>query len=57
MMALQVMNPQQVIDQQSKDRNMEDLIIESFKKNVRTYLTKTQEMRNDIYSLLKDGIK
>ena len=36
---------------------MEDLTIASCDKNVRTYLTKMQEMRNDIDYLQKDGIK
>ena len=36
---------------------MEDLTIASCDKNVRTYLTKMQEMKNEIDSLQKDGIK
>ena len=36
---------------------MEDLTIELCKNNVRTYLTKIQEMRNEIDSLQKDNIK
>ena len=33
---------------------MEDLTIESYKKNVHTYLTKMHEMRKEIDSLQKD---
>ena len=36
---------------------MEDLTIASCDKNVRTYFTKMQEMKNEIDSLRKDGIK
>ena len=57
MMAIQVMHPQMVIDHQDKNRKMEYLIIELRKNNVRTYLTKMQEMRNEIDYLQKDGIK
>ena len=39
-MALQVINPQMLIDHQSKEREMEDLTIELCDNNVRTYLTK-----------------
>ena len=35
---------------------MEDLTIKSCKKNVRTYLTKMQDMQNKIDSLQKEGI-
>ena len=36
---------------------MEDTTIKSFKNNIYTYLTKMQEMQNDIDSLQTDGIK
>ena len=36
---------------------MEDLNIELYEKNVHTYLTKMQDMRNEIDSLPKDWIK
>ena len=57
MMALQVMKPQMVIGHQSKERKMEDLTMDSCKNNVHTYLTNMQEMRNEIVSLQKYGIK
>ena len=57
MMALQVMKPQLVIDHRAKERKMEDLTIASCQDNVRTYLTTMQEMRIEIDSLRKDGIK
>ena len=56
MVALQVMNTQLFIYHQSKERNMEDLTIESCENNVCTYLTKMQEMQNEINSLRKYGI-
>ena len=51
------MKPQLVIDHRAKVSKMEDLTIESCKNNVSTYLTKMQEMRNEIDSLQKDKIK
>ena len=42
-----------VIDHLAKERKMEDLTIKSCKNNVRTYLSKRQEMRNEIDSLCK----
>ena len=56
-MALQAMKPQLIIDHQSKEREMEDLTTESFDNNVRTYLSKMQEMQNEIDSLWKYWIK
>ena len=50
------MKPQLVIDHRSQDRKIEDNTIESCKNNFCTYLTKMQEMRNDIDSLQKDKI-
>ena len=46
MMALQVTKPHLVINHQAKERKMEDLKFESCEKNVCTYLTNMQEMRN-----------
>ena len=57
MMVLQVMKPQMVIYYRSKEMGMEYLTIESCYNNVRTHLTKMQEMLNDIDSLQKYGIK
>ena len=57
MMALQVMKPQMVIGHQSKERKMEDLTMDSCKNNVHAYLSNMQEMRNEIVSLQKYGIK
>ena len=54
---LNLVNTQVVIDHQAKERKMEDLNIKLCKNNARTYLTKMEEMRNDIDSLWKDGIK
>ena len=42
MMALQVINPQLVIDHQAKERKMEDMTIELCNNNVRTYLMNMQ---------------
>ena len=47
-MALQVIKPQLVIDHRAKERKMEDLTIASCQDNVRTYLTRMQEMRIEI---------
>ena len=51
------MKPQLVIDHQAKERKMEDLKIKLCENNVRTYLTKMQDMKKNIDSLRKDGIK
>ena len=57
MMVLEVMKPQLVIDHGAKERKMEDPTIDLCENNVCTYLTKMQDMQNEIYSLQKDGIK
>ena len=57
MMALQVINPQLVIEHQPKESKKEELTIKSCKNHVCTYLTNMQEMRNEINSLRKNGIK
>ena len=56
MMALQVIKTQMVINNQSKERKIENMTTESCENNVCTYLTKMQEMWNEIDSLRKDGI-
>ena len=45
------MKPQLVIDKRIKERKMEYLNIELCENNICTYLTKIQEMRNEIDSL------
>ena len=57
MISLQFMKTQLVFGHQSKEIKMEDLTIELCEKNFHTYLTKMQEMQNEIDSLQKDGIK
>ena len=56
-MALQVINPQLVTYHKAKEREMDDLTIESCKNNVRTYLTNMQELQKYIDSLQKNEIK
>ena len=56
-MAMTVMKPQLVVDHQGKERELEELTLEKTGNDVRTYLTKMQEKRNEIDALRKNNVK
>ena len=56
-MEMTVMNPQLVVDHREKYRELEDLTLAKACNNVRAYLTKMQEKRNEIKALRKDNVK
>ena len=56
-MAMAVMKPQLVIDHQGKDRDLKYLTLAKSGNDVRAYLTKMQDKRNEINALRKDNVK
>ena len=54
-MALDVINPQLVIDNLAKERELEYLTIEACQKNVCTYPTTMQEKKIEVDTIHKDG--
>ena len=56
-MAMEVMKPQLVINHRQKEKALESLTLSNAENNVRTFLTKMQEQRDEIDTLRKDGVK
>ena len=56
-MAMTVMKPQLVVDHQGKERELKELTLAKAGNDVRAYLTKMQEKRNEIDALRKDNVK
>ena len=55
-MEMTVMKPQIIVDHRGKERELEELTLSKAGNDVRAYLTKMQEKRNEIDALHKDNV-
>ena len=56
-MAMAAMKPQLVFNHRSKERELKELTLTKAGNDVRAYLTKMQEKRNEIDALRKENVK